>query len=147
MNAIRKINDFLTDVLAGIFLLFLCPFGLLLTGIATVDAIVAITLGACFCWIIAYIIAHFNVIILRFKYPNLERPFKTPVYPLPQILGIVGLVYVLLNIFPDPAVKGKIYAYAFSFLVVAGIYAVIWVKVRMKQSLFTPVPYKDALEE
>lgn len=131
----------------GIFLMFVCPFAMLLTGIATVEAIVTLTVAGAFCWIVTYIIAHFNVIILRFRYPDLERPFKTPLYPVPQIIGICGLVVVLYYIFPDPVLKMQIYKYALLFLLGAGIFAFLWCKLKMKKGLFKPVPYKVALEE
>jgi amino acid transporter len=46
-------------------------------------------------WLIAYIIAHINVMVLRKKYPGFKRPFKTPLYPLPQIIGILGMGYAI----------------------------------------------------
>jgi protein-S-isoprenylcysteine O-methyltransferase Ste14 len=85
--------------------------------------------------------------ILRVKYPDLPRPFRAPLYPVPQILAIAGLIVVLVNIFPDSVLKMRIYKYALLFLLGAGIYAFLWCKLKMKKGLFKPVPYKVALEE
>lgn len=132
---------------AGIFLMFIAPFFMLLSGIATSEAIVTLTVAACFCWIVTYIICHIDVFILRIKYPDMTRPFRTPGFPVPQIVSIAGLIMVLWNIFPDPAVKMKIYRYALCFLVGAGIYAALWIKLKMKTGLFKPVPIEEALKE
>lgn len=132
---------------AGIFLMFIAPFFILLTGIATSEAVVTLTVAACFCWIVTYIICHVDVVILRIKYPDLERPFRSPGFPVPQLIGILGLVVVLWNIFPDPGIKMKIYKYALFFLISAGIYAALWIKLKMKTGLFKPVSIEKALKE
>jgi len=132
---------------AGIIFMAIVPFAMLASGIATVDAIVTLVVASAFCWIVTYIISHIDLIILRSKYSDLPRPFRAPLYPVPQILGIAGLIVVLLNIFPDPVLKIRIYKYALLFLLGAGIYAFLWCKLKMKKGLFKPVPYKVALEE
>jgi amino acid transporter len=132
---------------AGIGLMFACPFGMLLAGIATVQAIVTLTVAAAFCWLVSYVIAHCNVVLLRIRYPNLDRPFRAPLYPLPQIVGILGIIAVLWNVYPDPVLKAQIYQYALFLLGGSALYSLLWVKLKMKQALFTPVPIKVALEE
>lgn len=108
----------------------------LLTGIASVENIIIFILAGAFCWFITYIIAHLDVIILRFKYPNVERPFKSPLWMVPQVLGILGLIYMMLNIFPDPEMKAQIYKYALAFLALTAIWSGLWVKFVMKKGLF-----------
>lgn len=132
---------------AGILFMFACPFGMLLTGIATVQAIVTLTIAAAFCWLVTYVIAHVNVIVLRCRYPELTRPFRTPLYPLPQLVGIAGILLVMWNIYPDPSIRTQIYRYAVFFLVSAGVYAFLWVKFKMKNKLFAAVPFDVALKE
>ncbi len=132
---------------AGIIFMAVVPFAMLASGIATVDAIVTLVVASAFCWIVTYIISHIDLMILRSKYPSLPRPFKAPLYPVPQIIAIAGLILVLLNIFPDPMLKIRIYKYALLFLSGAGIYAFLWCKLKIKKGLFKPVPYKVALEE
>jgi amino acid transporter len=103
--------------------------------------------ASAFSWLLAYIIAHVDAIILRYRYPRLERPFKTPFFPLPQILGIVGIILVMIYIFPDPKMKREIYKYAFYFLGGGAVYAFLWCTFKMKKGLFKPVKYEEALEE
>jgi amino acid transporter len=116
-------------------------------GISEASTIVALIVASSFSWLLAYVIAHIDVIVLRIKYPGMWRPFKTPFFPLPQILGILGTVYIMLNIFPDPVIKVRIYRYALYFLGGTAIYAFLWCTVKMKKGLFRPEPYEKALKE
>jgi len=131
----------------GIFVLALGMFVQLLTGISTVETIVVFVVASAFSWLLAYVIAHVDAIVLRVKYPNLERPFKTPFFPVPQILGIAGILCVMWNIFPDPKIKLQIYKYAFYFLLGGAVYAFLWCTLKMKKGLFKPVKYEEALKE
>jgi amino acid transporter len=131
----------------GIILLALGMAVQILTGISTIETIVVFILASAFSWLLAYIIAHIDAIVLRLKYPKLERPFKTPLFPIPQILGILGTVFVLINIFPDPKLKGEIHKYALYFLVGGAIYSFLWCTFKMKKGLFKPVKYEEALKE
>jgi amino acid transporter len=97
-------------------------------------------ISAAVLWLLAYVIAHINVIILRRKYPDYHRPFKTPWYPLPQIVGIIGIVYLIINNSPSPELTGKIYINVGIFLGITLLYAVVWVKFKMKKDLFEPEP-------
>ncbi len=40
----------------------------------------------------------FSVFILRYKYKNIPRPFKMPLYPLPPILFLVVIGWILYNV-------------------------------------------------
>lgn len=131
----------------GIILLSLGMFIQLMTGISTIETIVVFVVASAFSWLLAYIIAHVDAIVLRIKYPKLERPFKTPLFPIPQILGIAGIILVMLNIFPDPKLKTEIYKYAFYFLGGGAIYSFFWCTFKMRKGLFKPVKYEEALKE
>jgi amino acid transporter len=122
-----------TGIIA-VFLLLCIPFLLSIS----MDLIATLILASCVTWLISYIIAQINVIILRKKYPNMERPFKTPFYPLPQILGLIATIYMIVTIHPEAAMKIKIYSISGAFLAGIVIYAVIWLKYK-KMPLFTPL--------
>lgn len=113
--------------------LFMVP---IIIGIATIDRIVIFILAGVFSWFITYIIAHLNVIILRYKYPNLKRSFKSPLGIVPQVVGIAAMVYMMINIFPEPEIKAQIYIYAIIFLAIAAVFSALWVKFVMKKGLF-----------
>jgi amino acid transporter len=127
---------------AGIFLVFLCLFVPLLFQI-DITVISTLILAACITWLFSYIIAQLDVIILRKKYPTMKRPFKTPVYPIPQIIGIIASIYMIVTIHPEPDMKRKIYLLAGAFTLAVALYAVLWIKLKMKERLFQPVPLKE----
>lgn len=131
----------------GIALVALCMLIPLWIGIAGVEMIVVFILAGAFSWFISYIIAHLNVIILRVKYPDAPRSFKTPLYPLPQLLGIAAMIYMMINIFPDPVMKAAIYRLALIFLALAAVWAAVWVGVIQKKPLFAPVPLNEVVDE
>jgi amino acid transporter len=98
-------------------------------------------------WLVAYIIAHLDLMILRKKYPNFKRPFKSPWYPIPQILGIIGMSYMIINNSPSPEMTSQVYINASIFVAIVGIYAGLWVKFKMKKGLFEPESIEKALTD
>ncbi|MEP6020049.1 MAG: APC family permease [Paracoccaceae bacterium] len=107
------------------------------------DAIVLLLIGAAIAWLVAYIIAHVNVIVLRKRYPDLERSFKTPFYPLPQIVGIVGMLYAIRYASPSPELNAKVFGIAGGVLGAGALFAAYWVIFVMKKGLFTPTPIEE----
>jgi amino acid transporter len=70
-------------------------------------------------WATAYFLIHLTVVILRVVEPNAARPFRSPLVPLPQLIGSGLLALAAFKIFPDPAIREDIYTYYGIFLVVA----------------------------
>jgi amino acid transporter len=95
----------------------------------------------------AYIIAHLDVIILRRRYPDMARPFRTPFYPVPQIVGIVAMLYVIWNNSPAPELTAQIWTYTGTTLAIVLVVSALWVTLVMKKGLFTPETPKHALED
>ena len=122
-----------------VFLLFSLPLFVLES---TITVFTTLLLSASVTWLITYIIAQVNVLILRKRYPNIKRPFKAPFTPVTQIIGIAFCVYMIVTIHPDPAMKGTIYIIAFSLLLCIATYAFVWLKYK-KLPLFTPVALED----
>jgi amino acid transporter len=56
-----------------------------------------------------------GVMLLRVQRPELERPFRIPLYPLPPLAAIAGFVFILLN--RSGAIWGLAVA---AFIVVSG---------------------------
>lgn len=102
-----------------------------------IDLILNLISIACTTWLFSYIIAQVDVIVLRRKYPNARRPFKTPLYPLPQILGIASCIYLIVFIVPDMEQRIVIWSSAGLILGAIALFAVIWLK-RNRLPLFTP---------
>jgi amino acid transporter len=47
--------------------------------------------------LLQFFLQQVGVILLRIQRPELERPFKMPLYPLPPLLAIAGFVFILVN--------------------------------------------------
>ena len=77
------VTGIVAAVVAGFF-----PIGLLgeLVSIGTLFAFVLVSAG---------------VIVLRYKRPDIHRPFKTPLVPLVPLLGIFTCTYLMIGLPPD----------------------------------------------
>jgi amino acid transporter len=133
-----KFRTPIVSILA-VFLLFALPLFLLKM---TPEMFNILILSACITWIISYIIAQLDVIILRKRYENIDRPFKSPFFPYTQIIGIIACVYLIFTIHPETAVKMQIYGLAGSFFIGICMYAFLWLKFK-NQPLFQPVALSE----
>jgi amino acid transporter len=120
----------------AIFAVFACmsvPFfiGLDITSIMGLISI------ACVAWLLSYIIVQVDLIILRKKYPNLHRPFRSPAFPVPQIIGLLVCTYAIATSGKD-ALLGTL-----PYLIGFFLYATLWVKFKMKKPCFEPVPITE----
>ena len=119
---------------------------MLVTGFTDGESIVTFILASCFCWMLAYVIAHLNVIVLRIKYPNAQRSFRSPLGVTFQIIGIAGLVWVMANMSPDPEQAAQIYSMVGIILGITLVLSVLWVKFKMKKGVLETTSLDDALE-
>ena len=102
-------------------------------------------IAAAIAWLLAYIVCHLDVIALRRRYPDLRRPFRTPFYPLPQLLGIAGMLISIYYASPTPEMTEAIFASAGVVLGLVSLIAVVWIKLVMRKPLFTPEPLENVL--
>lgn len=91
-------------------------------GDGVIDAIFTLILAAVCAWIFSYILVNLSVIMLRQSHPNIARPYKTPLYPLPQIIAIIGMLLTIWNIAPPFLTRADIYI---PFAIVLAVCAVI----------------------
>lgn len=112
----------------------------------TPDAVILMMISAATAWLIAYIISHINLIVLRNKYPAFDRPYRSPWFPIPQIIGIIGMFYLLLNNSPSPEMTKNVYLNAGLLIALASIYAFFWIKLKMKKELFKGEPIESVLK-
>jgi amino acid transporter len=84
---------------------------------------------------VGYIVAHINVMLLRRRYPDHPRPFKTPWYPLPQIVGIIGMAYAIWDNSPSAETSKKVYLNSAIIFFTISAYAFFWVKFKMKKGI------------
>ncbi len=47
--------------------------------------------------LLQFLLQHIGVIVLRFKRPELARPFRMPLYPLPPLIAMAGFIFILVN--------------------------------------------------
>ena len=118
---------------------------LLFMGIAGIEKIMILIMSAAACWLLVYMMAHIIVIILRIKYPNLERPYKTRFFPIPQIVGSIAILYSIWAIWPDPVTRMEIYKYAIVAIVICAVYAMIWTIFVMKKKPFKPISIEEEM--
>lgn len=104
--------------------------------ILRIDILITLVISAAISWLLAYMIAHIDVIILRIKEPHQHRPYKTPFYPIPQVLGLIGLGYVVINNAPTPEQSLEVLILTGSILLVVSLISIIWIKFFMKETLF-----------
>ena len=74
---------------------------------------------ACITWLIAYIIAMVDVLVLRKKYPDFPRLWKTPAAWITLPIGILGALYAIYTL-------SYVFLYALIMMVIVAIYAVVW---------------------
>ena len=111
------------------------------------DAIITLLIAASAAWLLAYIVAHIDLIVLRRRMPKANRPFRSPLYPVPQILGIAAMTYLILNNSPTPEMTRTVYLLTGAVLAIVSVLAVAWVKVVMRRGLFEPESVSHALED
>ncbi len=76
---------------------------------------------ACVTWLIAYIIAMIDVLVLRKKYPDFPRLWQTPFAKVTLPIGIVGALYAIYTL-------SYVWLYACIMMAIVAVYAIIWNK-------------------
>lgn len=103
-----------------------------------------ILVGSVF-WMITYIFAHIDVLILRKKLPHAPRSFKVPCGPLFPLIGIIGTGYMIFYISTDPHERLMIWLITGVTMLVLGIYAFFWTKYKMKMPVLKAVPIEKVM--
>lgn len=122
-----------------VFSLFLLPLFVLDINITLMTTLL---MSASVTWLITYIIAQVNVLILRKRYPHIARPFKAPFTPVVQIIGIIACMYMIVTVHPDPQTKWLVFSIAGGFMAVIIVYAIAWLRYK-KLPFFTPVMLEE----
>ncbi|MDR1330173.1 MAG: APC family permease [Oscillospiraceae bacterium] len=122
----------------GMSLLVVCILIMILTGYVNSGGLINMILaGSCF-WLASYILTHLNVLVLRRRYPNAERNKKLMLAGLPQIIGMLGCVYMIWNISSDMDSRVRIYKLFFVLFAALAVFALIWCKAVLKAKPFEP---------
>ncbi|WP_430443896.1 MAG: APC family permease [Pseudomonas piscis] len=111
------------------------------------DSIMHLVLAAVCAWSTAYLLVTLSVVMLRIRRPDLPRPYKSPWFPLPQILSSVGILLGMWFITPPGMNPRDIYLPFGSMLGLTAAYALVWTLVVQKVNPFRPVPVEEVLEQ
>lgn len=122
---------------------FIFVFAALSDGSA--DAISFLILVGSVFWMISYILAHIDVLILRRRLPKAPRSFKVPCGPLFPIIGIAGTVYMILNISSDPVERNMIWIVTGITFLVLALYSFCWIRFKMKLPVFKSIPMEKVM--
>lgn len=80
-----------------------------------------------------------DVLILRRILPKVLHSFKSPGGGLPQIIGILGTVYMVLNISTDSAERNAIWQITIVVFAILVVYVFFWIRYKMKIPVFKSV--------
>ena len=112
---------------------------------SSADMISFLILAGSVFWMVSYILAHVDVIVFRKRLPRAPRNFKVPCGVLFPIIGIVGTIYMILNISTDPQERLMLWLLTGCSFLILGIYSAIWIKVKMKMKVFKSVPLENVM--
>ena len=112
---------------------------------SSADMISFLILAGSVFWMVSYILAHVDVIVFSKRLPRAPRNYKVPCGVLFPIIGIVGTIYMILNISTDPQERLMLWLLTGCSFLILGIYSAIWIKVKMKMKVFKSVPLEKVM--
>jgi amino acid transporter len=112
-----------------------------------IDSIFVLILAAVMAWLFAYILVNVSIMVLRSRRPDLDRPYRTPLYPVPQILASIGMLITMWYIAPPFLTRGEIYLRFFVILAVVAAFAAWQTIFKTKKPLFQPVEPEEFKRE
>jgi amino acid transporter len=120
-----------------------CLHALYLGG--NTDNIMHLVLAAVCAWSFAYLLVTLSVVILRIRRPDLPRAYRSPFFPLPQILSSIGILLGMWFITPPGMNPADIYIPFGVMLGCTAAYALFWTLVVQKVNPFKPASVEEVL--
>jgi amino acid transporter len=114
----------------------LVALGLVATGFCFFSLQDVITMLVVTRILLQFFLQHVGVMLLRVQRPELERPFRIPLYPLPPLLAMAGFLFILMN--RSKAVSGLAIA---GGIAVSGTLIYLWRARRLRQWPFLATPH------
>ena len=93
--------------------------------------------GSCF-WLTSYVLIHLSVLVLRRRYHNVQRSKWLTMGGVPQVVGILGCLYMVWNISSDPSDRLLIFKTFGALFALLALYAAAWVGLVKRGRLFKP---------
>lgn len=110
-----------------------------------IDLILPLVLAAVCCWAVAYILINISVVVLRIRRPDLPRAYRSPFFPVPQIVSSIGLLIAVWFIAPPSIPQAAIYTPFAMMFGLTALYALIWTVFVQKKPAFTPVSVEELM--
>jgi len=111
-------------LIATFLLIFLTLVYMLFQGGGS-DLVTMMINMACVIWLVAYIIAMSDVLVLRKRYPDYPRLWKAPAAWITMPIGIIGALYAIYTM-------SYVVLYSVIIMVVVAAYNIIWAKAHNK---------------
>ena len=102
------------------------------------EAINSFINAACITWVVTYIIAMLDVLVLRKRYPDFPRLWKAPAAKITLPIGIIGSIYAISTL-------SYVLPVACIVMAVVAIYTVVWNKVH-GMPINEVVPLEDCIK-
>ncbi len=115
------------------------------TGLSEGSAVQFLILTSSLFWMLTYVVYHIDVIVLRRRMKKVPRSFKTPFFPVLQIIGIVGTIYMMYHISTDPTQRMQIFILSLAIFAFLVVYALVWVKWRLKIPILKSVGVRQVM--
>jgi amino acid transporter len=136
-NFLKKTNGY-DAPWVGMTILVICILSMLLSGYVNSSGLINMILaGSCF-WLASYVLTHLNVLVLRHRYPDASRNKKLMFWGIPQVIGMLGCIYMIWNISGDMASRLLIYKIFGLVFILVSIFAFFWVGIVLKTKMFVP---------
>jgi amino acid transporter len=118
-------------------------------GATTSGTFIELILAGVLGWVTAYVLINVTVVVLRLREPRATRPYRTPLFPLPQILASGLLALAAYKVFPDPTARRHIYRDYGIFLAIAVAFSLLYnlYAFRSLKTIFTRVPLREVYRE
>lgn len=111
-----------------------------------IDRILPLVLAAVCAWGTAYLMVNVSVVLLRIRRPDLARAYRSPLFPLLQIVASVGILIAIWHITPPHIQPRDVYVPFGVMLGLTSLYALVWTVFVQRRPLFTPAPVEQVLE-
>ncbi|GHU75819.1 amino acid APC family transporter [Clostridia bacterium] len=120
----------------GMSLIVVIDIFMIVSGYVENSGIINLILaGSCF-WLVAYILTHITVLVLRKRHKDIKR--NRVFFGIPQIIGIAGSLFMIWNISGDDKSRIAIFSLFGVMCAVMLVYGVVWLKFVVKKPLFKP---------
>lgn len=129
----------------GIIIISGLIFIINITGLSSTDELSFMILSASVILMLAYIIVHINVMILRKRLPKAPRTFKIPFGILLPLIGALGTLWMIWNISGDMETRLNVYKLCLIMFIALGVYAFVWLKFVVKRPLFKSIPLEKVM--